>query len=232
MNKRILGVFIAAILVLSISVGASFAANSGGASADHRQDGAQKQLKEGNPHQFKQLKLMYTTTDPESADPIVWKHVPGNEGSGFRLCLNEADEYYYLDVMALQAYMPIVNGEYRFCLEPEAIEDQQGWLEYWTGRGVNVTSSDANADYMLTLYDIFIEGSLPVFYLDVEGSNYMLLDGFQYFYGEEQKLRVDGDYFLGTFTYKGEVVFEDVDPIEMTMQITFRACECETCVED
>lgn len=231
MDRRILGVFVAAILVLSISVGASFAANSGGASADHRQDGAHKQLEKGNPHQFKQLKLMYTTTDPAGEDPAVWAHVPGNEVSGFKLCLNDTYEYYYLDVMALKSEAQIADGEYAFILDTGSIADWEAWEEYWTGRGVDVTG-ESNDGYLGTLYQIFIEGTLPVFYLDVDSGSYMLLDGFQYALGDmDQALRVDGDYFLGSFTYKGDVAFEDAST-EIAIQITFKACECEECLQE
>lgn len=227
MNKKIIGALLAAVLVFSIGIGVSFAAPNLGNSLGHRQDGAAPVMK-GNLHQFKQLKLMYSTTNPDDGvDPVIWMHVPGNEISGFKLCLNETVEYYYLDVMALKPYAPIADGIYGFKLDKTLIDDWEGWEDYWTGRGVDVTGV-SNPGYLQVLYDIFITCTSPVFYLNVEGGNYRLLDGFHYlvYSGEEQTLRVDGTYFLGTFTYFGVVDGQDI-----TMQITFRTCECDECVQ-
>jgi len=226
LNKRIVGGLIAAILILSIGVGASYAAklgNSGeqGNSADHRQDGVTPVMK-GNPHQFKQLKLMYATTSPD--EDANWTHVPGNEVSGFKLCLNESIEWYYIDVMALKPYAPIADGMYAFYADPAQYPDDfKGAL-------------DGGDAVQQLLYDIFVTASDPIFYLRVfnGGTSYQLVDGFQYTYALEQSglelfntLRVDGTYPLGIYNYHGVVDGQDI-----AMQITFRACECEACVEE
>ncbi len=210
MNKRIAGALIAAVLVLSIGVGASFAASLGN-SLSHRQD-ASAPVMEGSPHQFKQLKLMYSTTDPYGASEAVsWTHVAGNEVSGFKLCLNETVPWYYIDIMALKPYTPVPDGMYPFFVEPSQYPaDFKGGLVDGSG--------DAQ---MQLLYDIFAAASAPIFYLNVSAGAYHLIDGFQYqLTGEYHTLRVDGTYPLGAYDYPGEVGGQ-----EIAMQITFRACE-------
>jgi hypothetical protein len=226
LNKKVLGVFIAAVLLLSVSVGASYAASLGN-SADHRQDGAQKQLKVGNPHQFKQLKLMYTMADPGGEDQAVWVHVPGNEVSGFKLSLDPTVEYYYLDVMSLKAYAGQALQDpydYPFYIDPSSAS--QEYIDEWEAK-----IEMFPAEWRDAARAIFIDGTAPIFYLSVDSGEYMLVDGFQRdVYAEgglgNYPLRINGDYTLGTFTYITHPT--DGEPghgLQLSMTITFRVCE-------
>lgn len=273
MNKRIQGVLIAAVLLISVGVGASLAAPNLGKSLEHRQEGTVPAMAEspgnsgdhrqnlnapvmkGNPHQFKQLTLMYSAVDPDE-DSATWTHVAGNEVSGFKLCLDPAFEYYYLDIMKLRPYEELEPGMYPFFVSdhPDTSTATSGeelsYDQYWIDRGADEGASEGTLEWLL--YHIFLdddqETRLPVFFLEVtEDGGYNLIDGFQYLASEGtemQALRVDAmptlynaqhGYLLGTYKYlsadwsDGESTFNGLG-VELTM--TFKTCECCVCEED
>jgi len=155
------------------------------------------------PRLLKQLKLMYST------DGTVWTHVPGNQVSDFKLKLDPEVDYYYLDIMSLKPMDPISNDRYEFFVESYP----DGFFEYWATRGVVSGASGWQA----IMWEI-INGNAPIFYLDVDGTDYMLIDGLQSLAGlGDQPLRVNGDYYLGTYAYTG-----NVDGNEITVQIIFK----------
>ncbi len=155
------------------------------------------------PRPLKQLKLMYST------DGTVWTHVPGNQVSDFKLKLNPAVEWYYLDVMSLKPKDAIADGLYGFYVASYP----DGFFDYWASRGVVAGASGWQA----IMWEI-INGNEPIFYLDVEGADYMLVDGLQYLAGAGvQNLRVNGDYYLGTYAYTGDIMGNQI-----TMQILFK----------
>jgi hypothetical protein len=165
-----------------------------------------------NPHQLRQLKLMYTTTDPATTTPL-WVHMPGNEISTFKLTLNPSVTYYYIDVMKLRPYSTLPNGLHPFFVDITNVPT--GYAEYWAGRGADASG----APWQQLLYAIFIAGTEPVFYLSVQDGAYTLIDGFQHLaYGTDLTLRVDGTYLLGTYQYYGT----DAD-VDFTMSITFKS---------
>jgi hypothetical protein len=159
----------------------------------------------GAPRFLKQLKLMYTT------DLTLWSHIPGNEISDFKLKLDPNIPWYYIDVMSLKPLQPIDDGFYGFYVESYP----DGYFEYWATRGV----VDGASDWQAIMWEI-INGREPIFYLQVDGTNYMLVDGLQYLASGGllvANLRVNGNYLLGTYAYIGEI-----DSNELTMQITFK----------
>lgn len=164
-----------------------------------------------NQHQFKQLMLMYTTTDPATTTP-KWLHVPGNEISIFKLTLDPSVTYYYIDVMKLKPYDTLPDGLHPFFVDLTNVP--AGYAAYWAGRG----ALNGGNLYQQTLYDIFIAGTSPVFYLNVQNGNYRLIDGFQHLVGiGDLTLRVDGTYLLGTYSYYGTDT-----GVDFTMSITFK----------
>ena len=61
-----------------------------------------------------------------------------------------------------------------------------------------------------------------MFYLNVDGSSYDLVDGLQYLIGQgENPLRVSGDYPFGTYTFTGDVADEWGYKDGVTVDITF-----------
>ena len=185
-----LGIMLATLFVFSIGIGSvSAAANQ--------------------PHQFKQLKLMYSS----DATPL-WTHMPGNEISVFKLTLDPSVPYYYIDVMTLKPYDTLPNGLHPFFVDLTNVPT--GYTAYWIGRG----ALNGGNPVRQLLYDIFIAGTKPVFYLSVQDGTYRLIDGFIYEYSghtAEQTLRVDGTYLLGTYSYYGTDT-----GVDFTMSITFK----------
>lgn len=226
MNKKIIGALLAAVLVLSIGIGVSFAAPNLGNSLGHRQDGTPKQLMVYNPHQFKQLMLRYATDLTE--DPVNWTHVPGNEVSGFKLCLDPTVEYYYLDIMKLRLYplQSLGDDYYPFYVDTTSLSAE--YIADWQAKIATFP-----AEWQERATDIFLDGTAPIFYLKVEAGVFSLVDGFQRdIYpadGTDRPLRVNGDYTLGTYNYVTHV--ED-DGLELSMTMTFRTCECDKCVQE
>jgi hypothetical protein len=156
------------------------------------------------PRFLKQLKLMSST------DAVVWSHIPGNQVSDFKLKLDPSVPYYYLDVMSLKPMKPIINGYYGFFVVGPFSDEYEA---FWFSKGADPLGSPLQ----VRLYEIS-HGTSPIFYLRVDASGYMLLDGFlKDFLGVEAHLRVDGDYPLGTYTYTGDIMGNDI-----TMQIMFK----------
>ena len=155
------------------------------------------------PRPLKQLKLMYST------DGAVWMHVPGNQVSDFKLKLNPEVEWYYLNVMSLKPRDTIDDGLYGFYVASYP----EGFIEYWAAKGV----VEGASGWQAIMWDI-INGEAPIFYLKVDGATYTLIDGLQFLAGAgEQTLRVNGDYYLGTYAYTGDIMGNQI-----TMQILFK----------
>jgi hypothetical protein len=173
-------------------------------------------------HQFKQLKLEYTTTDPDIAgNTPVWQHVPGNEISDFKLKLDPSVPYFYLDIMELKPYTPLVTSPaqkdtFPFYVDTTALP--AGYWDYW----INVRGADPNGNDVQKLLYAIVSGAAPIFYLKVywtpTTTNYRLIDGFLYQYTlEYYTLRVDGSYLLGTYTYYG-TIHADTYVLQMTFK--------------
>ena len=192
MKTKMLVAMLATLFLFSLSIGFVSAANQ---------------------HQFKQLMLMYTTTNPEATGATPkWLHVPGNEISIFKLTLDPSVPYYYLDVMKLKPYDTLPSGLHPFFVDLTNVPT--GYSAYWIGRGADASG----AAWQQLLYHIFIVGDQPVFYLSVQDGTYNLIDGFQHLAGiGDLTLRVDGTYLLGTYSYYGTDT-----GVDFTMSITFK----------
>jgi hypothetical protein len=177
-------------------------------------------------HQFKQLKLEYTTTDPDSLESTpIWQQVPGNEISDFKLKLDPSIPYYYLDIMKLKPFAPIANGYYGFTLDYANLKvDSAVWETFWASKG----AKNGGADWEQLLYNI-AHGTAPIFYLKFvvgdKATVIKLVDGFWYQISsgaQVKTLRVDGSYPPGTYTYTGTIVNQDLSTTDIVMQITFK----------
>ena len=118
------------------------------------------------PRFLKQLKLQYST------DETSWKHIPGNQVSGFKLKLDPTVDYFYIDVMSIKPSPDIVKGFYPFYLTSYP----DGYLEYWDGRGVYEGCGGTWEPVMWSI----ISKDLPICYLDVDNGDYMIVDGLLY----------------------------------------------------
>jgi len=159
------------------------------------------------PRFLKQLKLMSTT------DLTLWSHIPGNEISDFKLKLDPNIPWYYIDVMSLKPLKPIDDGFYGFYITSHP----DGYFEYWATRGVVFGA----LGWQGAMWDI-INGNSPIFYLKVDGTTYMVVDGLQYALGlGYQHLRVDGTYLLGTYSFTGSIAGSSIS-YPTTIQIKFK----------
>jgi hypothetical protein len=162
---------------------------------------------DATPRFLKQLKLMYTT------DLVLWSHIPGNQISDFKLKLDPAVEWYYIDIMSLKPMTPINDGSYEFYVADTVLPAE--FLAFWDAKGVNALATPGT--WEAYMWDI-INGDAPIFYLEVVGTDYMLVDGLlRGYFNAETNLRVNGDYPLGTYAYTGDIMGNTVE-----MQITFK----------
>jgi hypothetical protein len=91
-----------------------------------------------------------------------------------------------------------------------------GYWVYWAANGVNASATG----WQGVMWQI-INGDLPMFYLEVSGAQFMLIDGLQYLLDETSApLRVNQDYPLATYHFGGEVTAGG-EQHYINVQITF-----------
>jgi hypothetical protein len=161
------------------------------------------------PHQFTQLGLKSTsTTQDVTAAPAgsLWVNMPGNQVSVFKLQLNPAKMWYFIDIKSVKPVPPA--GTYGFSLDMTTLPvDLTTWNNYWLGKGSGVVP---------LIYSIS-HGTAPIFFIVSDGTSCKLVDGYFYQqYGLQTNLRVDGSYLAGTYNYKGTI-----GTTLYSMQITF-----------
>lgn len=135
-----------------------------------------------------------------SIDETNWSPVEGTFTDGFTMYLSPLTEWYYLNASNLVVNNPLVDGMHPFYIESYP----DGYFDYWAGRGV----VDGAGGWQGVMYQI-ITGNYPIFYLKVDGTSVMLVDGLQYIVSGGtvvNPLRIDGSYFPGDYTFSGEVV--------------------------
>jgi len=145
-----------------------------------------------------------------SADQLTWTPVSGSLATGFTMPLDTSEDYYYFDVSTLTANRALADGSYPFYLtgNPGA-----AFYAYWADKGV---VEDATG-WQGLMWDI-INGDAPMFYLEVVGTDYSLIDGLQ---GAPNTLRVNGDYYPGLYAFRGVVVDEFGFEDELDVSIFF-----------
>jgi hypothetical protein len=162
------------------------------------------------------LDLLFTT-DPEG----TWSDVFGNLSDGFALVLEPTTEYYYLDVDSLTASEALEQGLYPFTLDTGNLPAD--FYPYWEGRGVYEGCTGA---WEPTMWQI-ITGIAPMFYLQVDGTSYDLVDGLLYLISidpenpVETPLRINGDYPLGDYSFSGTIIGESSITAEINVDMRF-----------
>ena len=140
-----------------------------------------------------------------SNDKATWYDVNGTYSDGYNLTLNgDNSTWYYITTnsSSLVTNMPLDDGSYEFYLDITTVPT--GFYTYWQGRNVFEGCPGSWEPYM---WDI-INGTMPIFYFKVDGANYMLVDGLQYYASGgivEDYLRVDGDYPTGIYHFTGVI---------------------------
>lgn len=159
------------------------------------------------------LALQYST------DGVEWSPVGGTFADGFTMFLVPRIEWYYLNTSSLVVNNPLSDGMHPFFIESYP----DGYFDYWAGRGV----VDGAGGWQGIMYKI-ITGEWPIFYLKVDGSNTMLVDGLQYIASggtEVNPLRINGSYLPGDYTFSGSVVDIYGYYDNVSVDITFTALD-------
>jgi VCBS repeat-containing protein/predicted outer membrane repeat protein len=153
---------------------------------------------------------LWQTTDPIN-DP--WVKVPGSYMDGFNMLLDTSVPFYYFDTEAITSNHPLADGFYPFYFASYP----DGFFAYWASRDVY----EGAPDWQGVMWEI-ITGDLPVFYLDVSGTVYNLVDGLSYAMAwGEPPLRIDGTYLPGAYSFSG-VVLDIFDfPGDVLVNIVF-----------
>lgn len=191
-STKAIGLIFVVLAVLSLAT-IAFAQQS----RNESQHQSQNEWQDESQDFFKNIELKYST----SLDPTSWYPVKHGYGdSKFKLKLDPTVEWYYLDVASLKPMSPIKDGLYGFNVTTPYPD---GYFEYWDSRGVNSSA----VGWQGIMWQI-INGNLPIFYLQVVGTDYMLVDGLQYTASGGTllaPLRVNGTYLTGTYSYLGSL---------------------------
>ena len=217
-NTRLLTIFAILILSLGLTTGVLAAASMAG---KHHLMNAANPAFSGKPQkpEITELDLISSTNKSD------WSAVDGSMGEGFRMTLNPEVTYHYLDSDLVTSTKTLTEGLHGFYVE--TVPDHDDFFEYWNGRGVNKDTTEISG----TLWDI-ITGTLPTFYLNVEGVNpeeqtFGLVDGLLQATGTNDGgdvfWRVYGDYPTGLYTYSGTITDTQNVTNTQTVSITFEA---------
>lgn len=148
--------------------------------------------------------------------------VTNTGGFNFEMCLDPAIPYYYFDAVLTFADPDVIMTEgvlNGFLLND--VEDPGFWA-YWLGRGVDGVNNAQG--WELLMWDI-INGDQPMFYVKRDGGNYMVIDGLQYLLvGIENPLRINGDYYPGTYSWTGILMGDYCDSESITIGLTISPC--------
>jgi hypothetical protein len=123
--------------------------------------------------------------------------VDGALTPGFMLYYDETVGYYSLDVKVIDPVPP--EGEYEFYLKTAP---KGPYFKYWEERGVY---EGCEGIWEPTMW-LIINGELPMFILSSDGIQCDLIDGlYREALSTDIPLRINGDYFVGTYHFLGDV---------------------------
>ena len=131
----------------------------------------------------------------------TWASSGGDFAGGFALCMDPVTYtggYYHLDINALASTQVLEEG----VLNPFFLSSVPGTAfdSWWTAK-----MSGWPQNYINAIQPI-LAGTAPMFYIKKVGSDYKLIDGFQYALDlTEVTLRLNSDYPVGTYTFSGKV---------------------------
>jgi hypothetical protein len=147
-----------------------------------------------------------STTMQYSVDGGVnWAPAGGDLSTAFSLCMDPvtyADGWYHLDINTLAMVNTAVDLE-EGVLNPFKLVSDPGTTfdDWWTAK-----FAEWNDVGMQTAMESILSGAEPMFYIKRVGTDYKLIDGFQYALDEsEEILRLDSDYPVGDYTFNGTV---------------------------
>jgi len=169
-----------------------------------------------------------TLTLQQSVDGENWENTLGNLQLGYSVTLDPDNDYYYLDVDILLAEPLLANGMHAFFFDHLRVPDDY-FDPYWSAQGV----VQGATGWQGIMWEI-INGEEPMFYLEVDGTSYHLVDGLQFQHtGIKNPLRVGGDYPLGTYHFGGWVKDVDEEEEYLNIQMTFtREAEVSLRIEE
>ena len=133
-----------------------------------------------------------------------WTYPVNNYYPNFQMCLNSAIPWYYLDINTLTTSTGSLQTNY---LNPFTLTgNYPGLIAWFATQGIGPASTGWQGEMYL-----IITGGAPMFYIYYTGTDYQLIDGLEYWMGQQQSqvvldpLRVNGTYYPGTYTYSGTV---------------------------
>ncbi|KAF0200764.1 MAG: hypothetical protein FD170_3216, partial [Bacteroidetes bacterium] len=136
-----------------------------------------------------------------STDNSNWVPVSGSLGTGYELCIDSDNPYYYLDIDALSSTPEITTTGFTQNAFTLTGTYPQSFFDYWAAKGV-ISGATGWQGIMWNI----INGNAPMFYINNAGTDYQLIDGLQYQMGSgANTLRVSGDYPQDSYTFQGTV---------------------------
>lgn len=134
-----------------------------------------------------------------------WYPVAGSLPN-YDMCIDPANvpTSYILDIASLTSNIAIEPNFYNPFYLPAT--PSAALLNYWAAKGVNNTA----AGWQGQMWQI-INGQAPMVYVYFDGTDYMLVDGLQYFlYGGTPVMTIPGDYPEDTYVLTGQIK-EDIN---------------------
>jgi hypothetical protein len=146
--------------------------------------------------------VVHDITLVHSTDQTTWDPVAGDFATKFELCVDAMEQYHYLDVAAVSSTLnPLATSVMNeFFLNTTSLPGD--FYTYWNDKGVNISAVGGWEEIMWNI----ISGNAPMFYMEYDGTDYILIDGLQFQAGAvKNALRISGDYPAGTYTFTGTV---------------------------
>ncbi len=146
--------------------------------------------------------VVATATMQSSINNTTWTPVNGTLSTGYDLCIDSDNPYYYLDIDALSSTPGITTaGFVQNAFKLTGMTNSTAFFAYWAAKGV-VSGATGWQGIMWNI----INGNAPMFYINYTGTDYQLIDGLQYQMGSgTNPLRVSGDYPQDNYTFQGTV---------------------------
>lgn len=160
-----------------------------------------------------EIDMIYSLVDDLSSPSLI----SGDLGTGYELCINENEQYYYLGVSSLDADDDL-DDNFLNAFYLDITNLPADFYTWWAAKGV----ISGAAGWQGHMYEI-ITGAEPQFYLDFDGTDYMLVDGlYKDFFNQTVHLKVNGDYPQGLYTYTGSVKSDNGCFSDVEVDIYFR----------
>jgi hypothetical protein len=140
--------------------------------------------------------------------------ITGNLAHGFILVTGRSDAYAEMHVLSLNATADpaLLDGMYAFYLQAQGPQKAE-LKEYFSDKLWTDPAWFKQIDREIT-------GGAPFFYVIAKNGEYSLVDGFSYaLFGEAAPLRIDDNYPLGTYAYKGHLKASNNALLQVTISL-------------